>query len=287
MSAHPVQEAAFMTDTSDNVINNITNLAAEIPNGAKLAVFKDNVPMALARALIRKNSKNLHMIGVPTSGLFADMLIGAGCVKTMESSGVTMSEYGQAPCFVRAVQSGAIQLLDSTCPAVYTGLQAAEKGIPFMPIRGLLGSDILANRPDYKIIDNPYAVADPIVAIPALQPDVAVFHVPLADRHGNVWTGGQHELKLMAHAARATLVTCERLYDGNLLADAQLAAATISAFYITAISIVEHGCWPLALPGYYPADEAAIRVYMHSAQNAAGMRNWLDEHVCESESVVG
>ena len=115
--------------------------------------------------------------------------------------------------------------MDATCPAVYTGLQASEKGIPFIPMRGLIGSDVLANRPDWQVIDNPYAEdgSDPIVAIPAIRPDLALIHAPMADRDGNVWIGRQAELRIMAHASAGALVTVERIHDGNLLEDPQRA----------------------------------------------------------------
>ena len=81
---------------------------------------------------------------VPVSGLQTDTLIGAGCIATLESSGVTLSEFGTGPCFTRAIKSGAIRMKDATCPAIYAGLQAAQKGIPFMPLRGIIGSDLFS-----------------------------------------------------------------------------------------------------------------------------------------------
>jgi glutaconate CoA-transferase, subunit A len=69
---------------------------------------------------------------------------------------------------------------DATCPALHAQFQAAEKGVPFMPLRGLIGSDVLAHRPDWKIFDNPFGNDDPIVLLPALKPDVVLFHAALA-----------------------------------------------------------------------------------------------------------
>src|SRR6202008_4285792 len=143
----------------------------------------------------------------PTSSLQADLLIGAGCVATLETSAVSLGEFGPAPCFTAALLSGAISIRDATCPALHAQLQATEKGVPFMPLRGLIGSDVLAHRPDWKVIDNPFGNHDPIVLLPALKPDVALFHAPLADRDGNVWIGPQRDLATMAHAAERTVVT--------------------------------------------------------------------------------
>ncbi|MCY4191458.1 MAG: CoA synthetase, partial [Rhodospirillaceae bacterium] len=116
----------------DPFLPNVDQLAAEVPDGAKIVVFKaegGTAAMAATRALIRRAVKGLHVVTAPTSGLQTDILVGAGCVATVETSGVTMGEYGQAPCFNRAVRAGTIRVIDSTCPAVYAGLQAGEKGI--------------------------------------------------------------------------------------------------------------------------------------------------------------
>ena len=139
---------------------------------------------------------------------------------------MSLGEFGPAPRFTAAVTSGTIRIKDATCPALHAAFQAAEKGVPFMPLRGLIGSDLLAHRPDWKVIDNPFGNDDPIVLLPALKPDVALFHAPLADRDGNVWIGRDRELATMAHAAAKTVVTVEKLHDGNLLDDPLLAAGT-------------------------------------------------------------
>ena len=265
-----------MTDRTTGAID---DLVAEVPDGAKIALFKDHVPMAAVRALVRKGVRDLHVVNVPTSGLATDMLIGAGCVSVVETSGVTMGEYGQAPNFVRAVKAGTIRPIDATCPAVYTGLQAAEKGVPFIPMRGLVGSDIAANRDDYKLIDNPFEDGDRIIAIPAIQPDFALVHVPIADTEGNLYLGHALELKTIMHAARATLATCEAVYDGNILADPGLSPAAISAFYVDRLALAPSGSWPEALPDRYDDDPDAILAYMSAARTEEGMRAWLDENV--------
>lgn len=263
---------------SDDLQIDLDALAARVPDGAKVAVFKEMQPAAAARALTRRGARHLHLITVPTGSLVADMLIGAGCVSVIETSGVSLGEHGPAPHFIRAVKNGTVRPLDATCPAIYTGLQAAEKGIPFMPMRGLIGSDVLAQRPDYKVIANPFAEShDPIVVIPALQPDVALIHTPLADRFGNVWCGRWPELAVMAHAAKETLATCEALFDGNLLDDERYAAATISALYVSAIAVAERGSWPLALAGRYHADAEALEGYVRAAQSDEGLTAWLRE----------
>ncbi len=267
----------------------IDALVADLADGAVVAAMKDTsgAPMALARALIRKGVRNLHLVNMPTGGLFADVLIGAGCVATVEGGGVSLGEYGQAPCFVRAVKSGAVRPLDTTCPAVYAALQAGEKGNPFMPLRGLIGSDILTHRSDYRVIDNPLApdglrdpadraMRDPIVLIPAIRPDLALIHAPMADRAGNLWIGRDHELRILAHAARRTVATVEQIAEGDLNADPLRAAGVIAALYIDAVGHAPGGALPCGMPGLYDEDSAAMAAYARAAATQEGFRAALD-----------
>jgi glutaconate CoA-transferase subunit A len=207
------------------------------------------------------------------------MLIGAGAVRVMESAAVSLVEFGPAPRFTAAVTGGRIAMKDATCPALHAALQASEKGVPFMPLRGLVGSDIVAHRPDWKVIDNPFGEDDPIVLLPALRPDVALFHAPMADRHGNVWVGRRRELVTMAHAAAKTVVTVEKLHDGNLTEDPLLAAGTLPGFYVEAVAVVPQGAWPLPLENHYPVDGAHMKEYVRLAQTDDGFAQYLDRYV--------
>lgn len=263
----------------------LEHLATLAPDGALVALPPDNslTPVAFARALVRAGRRGLRLLGVPVSGFATDLLIGAGCVVSVQSSGVSLGEAGFAPRFGAALKAGRITMTDATCPAIHTMLQAAEKGVPFMPLRGILGSDILAHRPDWRVIDNPFAPGgDPIVLLPALSPDIAAFHAVLADRDGNVYVGRRHELATMAHAARRSLVTVERVTDIDLLADERFAAGTISATYVEAVAVAERGCWPVALLDEYPADAAHFAEYARLARSDGGFQEYLDRYVLAS-----
>jgi glutaconate CoA-transferase subunit A len=237
--------------------------------------------MAATRALIRRGVRRLHLVALPTSSLQADLLIGAGCVETLETSAVSLGEFGPAPRFTAAVTGGTITMKDATCPALHAALQAAEKGVPFMPLRGLIDSDVLKYRDDWQVIDSPFGNNDPIVLLPAIKPDVALFHAPMADRFGNVWIGRQRELTTMAHAAEKTVVTVERMHDGDLLADPVLAAGTLPGFYVEHIAIAERGAWPLPLPDHYKSDAEHLALYAKMAATPEDFAEYLDRYVYE------
>src|SRR5215207_6217303 len=267
------------------IARTVEEALAPVTDGCVLLGARETagVAMEATRALIRRGVKGLTLVTLPTSSLQADLLIGAGCVETLETSAVSLGEFGPAPRFTAAVTSGAIRIKDATCPALHAAFQASEKGVPFMPLRGLIGSDVLKRRPDWKVVDNPFEdgdeTPDPIVLLPAIKPDVALFHAPMADRDGNVWIGRQRELVTMAHASEKTIVTVEKIVDDSLLADKTLAAGTLPGFYVESIAVAERGCWPLPLPEHYAWDAEHLKEYVALAATEEGFAKYLDKYV--------
>lgn len=254
---------------------------AVIEDGMTVVVPSDSagVAMEATRALIRRGARRLNLLTLPVSSLQADLLIGAGALASIETSAVALGELGTGPRFAAAVTAGTIALKDATCPALHAALQAAEKGVPFVPLRGVIGSDLLKVRPDWKVIDNPFAEDDPILLVPAIRPDVALFHAPFADQHGNIWVGRRRELFTMAHASARTVATVEEIRDGNLLEDEILAGATIPAFYVEAVAVAKHGSWPLKFGMRYAEDTEHLREYVRLAATDDGFRHYLERHV--------
>ncbi len=260
----------------------VDDIVAYIADGCRLAFPVDyaGVPMALMAPLLRRAPQRLALVGVPTAGLPFDLLIGAGLVESVETSAVSLGEAGGAPCFMRAIARGTISMKDSTCPAIHAGLMAAQKGSPFTTLRGLIGTDVLHHRNDWRVLQNPFSDGpDPVVAIPALHLDVAVFHAPMADSEGNVWIGRRRELAAMAYASKLTFVTVERVVDGRLLDDEQTAAGVLPALYVHGIAKAERGAWPYGLWGEYAPDTACLQRYARMARTEEGYRQWVQEEL--------
>jgi len=262
------------------------DLAARIPDGALVAMPPDySMPaMDVVRELIRRKARGLRLLGVPVLGFCADLLIGAGCVVEVETSAVSLGEAGLAPRFTEAVEGGSLAVRDATCPAIHTALQATEKGVPFMPLRGVLGSDLLKTRTDWLVQENPMKKtgSDPILLVPAIVPDVALFHARWADEAGNVWVGRRRELATIAHAARNTFVTYEELKPGDMLEDEVLAPGVISSIYVTGAAHAEQGAWPLGIAGVYAIDDAHLAMYAKAARTAEGFAKYAEEFVWNS-----
>lgn len=265
----------------------VDDIAAAIRRGTKLAIPAHYVGVAMdvTRRLLERRPTDLHLVCVPTSGMQADLLVGAGLVATIETSAVSLAEAGGAPCFNRAVTSGAIKVLDATCPALIAGLTAAQKGAPFAAMRGLIGSDVLANRPDWRVIDNPFSKDDPVVLVPANRPDVALFHAAVADRQGNVWIGRMRELATMAYASRATYVTVEQIVDGSLFDDEEKTAGVLPAIYVSGVAVAPRGTWPYPLPGRHRGDPKEVLRYAEAARTPEGFEAFVDDWLARKEHV--
>lgn len=260
----------------------VEELASMVEPGAMLAIPKDEsgAAMAATRALIRRGIRDLHLLCAPVCGMQADLLIGAGCAAIVECGGIVINEVGVGPRFREAVRRGTIQLRDSTCPAIHAGLQAGEKGQPFVAMRGFHGSDLLRYRDDWRVVDNPFGEGgDPVVLVPAINPDVFLFHAAWGDRHGNVWTAGRRDLAYTAHASRTTIVTVEEIWEGDLLADERMAAGTLSAVYVTSIAHAPRGAWPLTLQHRYLEDLPHIKEYARLARTDEGFDEYLRAYV--------
>lgn len=271
------------------MLSDLRAMAARVSGGARLGLPVDyaGVSMAMTAPLIASGARDLDLLCVPTGGLQADQLIGAGRVRSIETSAVGLGEAGGAPRFNQAVKDGAIRLRDATCPAIHAGLLAAQKGVPFIPMRGLIGSDVLRWRDDWKVIDNPFvSVGDPLVLIPAIHLDVSIFHAPMADRFGNVWIGRRRELAAMAYASKETLVTVERIVEDDLLASETTAAGTLPALYVTGVALAPRGAWPYGLWGEYPTDAEELARYARAARSEAGFGEYMRPHLERAEAAA-
>lgn len=211
----------------------LAEAARLVPDGAVVGISQPG-PLGLIQELIRQGRRGLHLVTVPTGGRAAELLIAAGCVSVIETSAVDLGEEGQAPAFGRAVVEGSIKVLDWTCPALLMALQAGAAGVSFTPVPGLLDSDLLKVRSDFREIDDPYRPGARTVLVPALAPDFALVRVRRADPAGNAVIGIGRDDRLLIRSAGVVIAEAEQIEPGpikNLAADEQL----IPAAYLDAI----------------------------------------------------
>lgn len=150
--------------------------------------------------------------------------------------------------------------------------------VPFAPVRGLLGTDYMKIRPDFLRIANPYSPEEEIALVPALTPDVAVFHGFRGDRFGNVVTTDTADAKLIAQAARRVIATVEEVAAGNLAEEPRL-GVLVPGVHVTAVVHAPHGAHPTACAGYYGDDADHLRAYMRAAESDESFQAYLEHFV--------
>ncbi len=218
--------------------------------------FQIHVPMALTHEMIRQKKKNLHIINASTDVGGLDLLVAAGCVKEMHVAWV-MNWYVKAPYAVRrAFQSGEVKRFDLSNFGATSAMMAGFLGIPFIPVRGNIGTDILKHNPgDAKVIEDPFT-GDDITIVRAWRADVAIIHAQKVDTLGNVVTWGTRgvtdEFGAMG-TKRGVIVTAEEIIDPEeVRSDPD--RTLVPYFKTLAVVHCPYGAHPSACRGYYGLD---------------------------------
>ncbi|QGP91630.1 Glutaconate CoA-transferase subunit A [Neomoorella glycerini] len=240
-------------------------------------------PIALIHEIIRQGKKNLMTIG-GAHGLDIDLLCAGGVVGAVQNSFVGFEfDFGLAPNYRRACQSGKVQVRETDCNFTLQQLRAAQYGIPFMPMPRVGGTDILQLHPEFKTITCPFT-GEKLTAVPALKPDVAIIHGYKADKRGNVHlTKPYFADVLMATAAEKTIVTVEEVVSEEEIRELGI---VIPYYEVTAVVEVPFGAHPTACYPAYAYDRKHIAKYIQLAQEGEEIfrREYLDVFVYGSET---
>lgn len=152
-------------------------------------------------------------------------------------------------------------------------------GLPFIAVRGLVGSDILKYRPDLKVMGDPFHSGEEAVVAEPIRPDIAVFHAIQADRWGNSITPGLREDLMLARAARCVVVTAEKITDHKLTLHESVGNTFLPAIDVDAVAHAPIGAHPLGFGTLYPVDTVHIKEYISAAQGEDSFKAYLDKYV--------
>jgi glutaconate CoA-transferase subunit A len=255
---------------------------AIIEDGMKVALGGNTLhrgPGAAVHEIVRQRKRGLEII--KTAGAYdVDLLAGTGCAAAASCGFVGFETvFGLAPSYRRAVEQGAVQAKEHACYSVIAGLRAAIQGVPFMPIAGMIGSDVVAAR-GFQTVADPYSGRS-VVVIPALIPDVAIIHVQEADPEGNARIiGTRFEDMLMAQAARRVIVTAERIVDGAVF-EAAPESVAIPGFMVDHVVEAPHGAWPMSCANCYDFDAAYLAEYVAASKDGERLRRFVDERILQ------
>ncbi len=254
-----------------------------MPDGASVALgtaLECLIPFAAAHELIRQRRRDLTLIG-PISDACFDQLVAAGCARRIVAAWVGNVQHGSGYAFRRAVEQGIphpLALEDHSNFTIALALEAAALGVPYLPSRTLLGSDVLARNPRLRLDRCPFTGV-PLVLVPALAPDVAILHVQRADADGNCHVWGPTGVSGAAgQAARAVIVVCEELVEPEAIRS-DPNRVLLPGFRVSAVVRLPWGAHPSPVQGAYNRDHAAYADYHRRSVTAEGAAAWLAEWV--------
>jgi glutaconate CoA-transferase, subunit A len=154
-------------------------------------------------------------------------------------------------------------------------------GVPFLPVRGILGSAYVTVNPRFRVIPDPFS-GENLVVVQALAPDVTLVHAAQGDSQGNILIPRVSDWRLAITAARRVIATVEERVDGLLTdrPDWQL----VPSIWLTALVHCPGAAAPTGYPGYYPQDETHLALYLKSSRDAATFVGYLQDYVFGSQS---
>jgi glutaconate CoA-transferase subunit A len=237
-------------------------------------------PMTLVREIIRAGRKDLRAVTL-SGGIALDWLAAAGCLSACTFAAVTMEHFGLCRAFRRQVEAGAIAVEELSETALFARLGAAARGLPFLPVRGLIGTDLLnVGNEALRVIADPFG-GPPVVACRALPLDVAILHAHRADHAGNVGIdpGPRYPtMTTMPRAARRVIVTVERIVPTSELRKAP-DRTILPGFAVDAIVEAPYGAHPTSLFPVYDYDAHFMAAWVSAAGTPDTARAFLDAYV--------
>lgn len=204
-------------------------------------------PVAFVYELLRRPNppQDLTLLCF-TAGYESDLLVGAGCVSRTRSCYFGLEAFGFAPMFTQMANQGRIQVIEETEASLAFGIRAQMAGVGFMPSTAWIGTDLLALRPDVKLITDPYS-GEELVAFPALSCDVAVIHALVADKRGNARLNKNLGIDVeLAVIASEVIITAEEVVE-SLNEDVH-----VPGTLVTAVVAAPRGAWPTSCYPLYP-----------------------------------
>lgn len=237
-------------------------------------------PMALVRELIRQRKTGLGLV-VLVGGMAVDWLSVSGVIDRLIGAAVSMEQFGLCQQYRKAVEGGRVRVEEISETVLNARLGAGARNLPFLPTRGAIGTDLIAQNPDnMKLIDDPFG-GRPVLACRALVPDVALVHAHRADRFGNV----QYEptilwpdIGIMPMAASRVIVTAEEIVDTDVLRR-NPDRTILPGFIVNAVVEVPYGAHPTSFFPNYGYDADLHRRWTKISRDDAEAKAFIERYV--------
>ncbi|MEY2414252.1 MAG: glutaconate CoA-transferase, subunit, partial [Acidobacteriaceae bacterium] len=252
-----------------------------IPDGSSVALglqLEQMIPFAAGHEIIRQKKRDLTLIG-PISDILFDQVITAGCVSQVIAAWVGNVMMGSAYNFRRAVEDDGMKIFNMTNFSVALALQAGAMGVPFLPTRTALGSELTKGNHFFYQIISPFTPQETLWAVRALNPDVTIVHVQRADSEGNAHCWGNFGVMIEGvRAAKRVIVVAEEIVAPEVIAS-DPNRTVIPGFLVNAVVECAHGAHPSPVQGYYKRDDAFFREYHDQTKTKEASEAWLERWV--------
>ena len=237
-------------------------------------------PMSIVREIIRSDLKDLTIVsyGGPDVGL----LCATGKVKKVIYGFVSLDSIPLEPHFRIARQTASIEAVELDEGMFQWGLYAAALRLPFLPTRAGLGSDVLKYNPHLKLVKSPYEDGEELVAMPALELDVALIHMNRADQAGNGQFLGPDPFfdDLFCMAAKRRFMSCEKVVSTeDLLKEGSVHTLKINRMMVDGVIEAPGGAHFTECPPDYNRDEVFQKEYAATAKDPEAWKAFKEKYL--------
>jgi len=237
--------------------------------------------MAFAHELVRQKKQNLT-IYTCGSEMDLDILVGAKVASHLEVAFYAIEGIGLAPNVQRRIKEGAIQIEDYTNLAMALRFLGGALGVPFMPLKSMLGTDMLTKirfRPKKAEVMTCPFTGEKVVLVPSVRPDFSIIHASRVDKEGNVQIDGiKGEDVEGARAGKKVIVLAEEIVDTEFIR-AQPDQTVIPNIYVTHVVECPWGSYPMMVYNYYDYDMEHIRMYYEQCKTEEGWQKYCGDYI--------
>jgi glutaconate CoA-transferase subunit A len=238
-------------------------------------------PMAFAHELVRQNKRGLT-IYTCGSEMDLDILCGANVASRLEIAFFAIEGIGLVPNIQRRVREGTVEIEDYSNLAMALRFFGGALGVPFMPLKSMLGTDVLAKKKfrtkKAEVINCPFT-GERVVLVPSVRPDFSIVHVSRVDSEGNAQIDGiKGEDVEGARAGKKVIVMAEEVVDTDFVR-CQPDQTVIPNIYVTHVVECPWGSFPMMVYNYYDYDMEHIRTYYEQCKTEEGWQKYCSEYV--------
>lgn len=237
----------------------------------------NRTPIAACHEIVRQGRKNMAFAGHTTTHDFQVLCAGKVFNRLDAAYVVGLEARGLSPCARRYIESGNVDVTEWTNYALSARLKAAAMGVPFVPVRSLMGTDTFRYSAG-KIVECPFT-GKKLALLPALFPDIAIIHAHEADKYGNCRFKGITVADIeLAEASKRVIVTAERLITNDEIRR-DPSATKIPFYLVDAVCEVPYGAYPGTMPYEYFSDEEHIKEWLTVERDPEQFRLFLERNI--------